>query len=174
MNALAKTKIHALSYQAEVIKAALEHFGDVGTRDQVEILSAAADHAFVDELLFQSFEFWKKSEIDDDALLFQIKHFFDTKDQPPLSREKRDLTGNVRAIDAIKKSADENFATLFARKVSAMASAKGLHTNEKLGEFLSMNPEQARVLREGKHKPQRKTIAKVAEAFGVTIESFLE
>jgi hypothetical protein len=174
MNSLAKTKIHSISHHASVIRDLLEHFGSVGTREDIEMLSVAADFAFADALLFQSFEFWQKKEIDDEALLFQVKHFFETKDQNRLPEEKRNLTGNARAIQGIKVSADENFAILFGKKVSRLAAAKGLHTNEKLGVFLNMEPEQARGLREGKHKPQRKTIARVAEAFGVSIESFFE
>jgi len=168
---LARQEIDHFDHQAQVIKNALRHFS---RSDGFAVVEAVGRYAFSDDILFESFELWSKKEIDDEAFMFQVHHFFKTKDRPALSSENRDLTGNRAAIDLIKKSADLSFAKQFARKLGLLANHKKLTTNEKLGTFLGVSAEQARQLLQGEHKPQRKTILKVSEAFGVPPEEFLE
>lgn len=55
----------------------------------------------------------------------------------------RNLTGNKRAIENIKQSADQEVARKFARKIRILATKKGLTTNKKLGEFLEISGERA-------------------------------
>ncbi len=138
------------------------------------MIDVAARHAFSDSILFENFELWNKKEIDDEDLLFQIRHFIETKDRPALPQDKRNLTNNTRAIETIKEDADQEFAKKFARKLDLLAISKKLDTNEKLGNFLDVSSEQARKLLLGDHKPQRKTLLKVSLAFRVPIEDFLE
>lgn len=110
----------------------------------------------------------------DEALLFQARHFFDTQEKRPLPEDERDLTGKTERIQAIENKAQEQAAQIFAKKLNQLAQEKKLSTNKELGEFLGISEERARVLRLGKHKPQRKTLRQVVDAFDVSIEIFFE
>ncbi|MBI4402969.1 MAG: helix-turn-helix transcriptional regulator, partial [Deltaproteobacteria bacterium] len=134
--------------------------------------SQACDHAYADPLLFEAFDLWFNKEISDKALLFQVDHFFSTKNEKALEDE-RDLTNKPAAIEKIKTDADTEAARGFARQLKILAHKKGLTTNEKLGEFLGVSAERARVLLQGKHKPQFETLSTIAARFKVPLESFL-
>lgn len=81
-------------------------------------------------------------------------------------------TGNKRAVEKIKRSADQEVARKFARKIRILATKRGLTTNNKLGEFWEISGERARVLLAGKHKPHRETLLMIAKAFGVPVKQF--
>lgn len=171
MGPQAKKKIETIEHCTEVLKKALSHFDKKGA---FELVSRACDHAFSDQHLFEVFDLWFDKEISDKALVFQINHFFDTKDQKPMPEVERDLTGNTDAIQRIKNAADREAAGNFATQLKILAHKKGLTTNEKLGEFLDVSAERARILLQGKHKPQFETLSKIAERFKVPLETFLK
>jgi hypothetical protein len=174
MGPQAKKKIETIEHCTEVLKKVLSHFDKKAGKEAFDLVSAACDYAYTDQLLFEVFELWFSKEISDKALLFQLNHFFNTKYQKPLSESERDLTGNDVAIQKIKNAADNEIATNFANQLKVLAHKKGLTTNEKLGEFLDVSSERARILLQGKHKPQFETLSKIAERFKVPLETFLK
>ena len=174
MGPQAKKKIETIEYCTEVFKKALAHFDKKGNKEAFNSISTATDFAYADPLLFEVFDLWFNKEIEDKSLLFQIDHFLVTKDRKPLADKERDLTGNNEAIEAIKVEADNDAAKSFAKQLKLLAHKKGLTTNEKLGEFLEVSPERARVLLSGKHKPQFETLSNIATRFKVSLERFLE
>lgn len=172
MGSIALDKIEDIEYQTKVLKAALEHFDYRENKEEIKIVSEVVPYAYTDRLLFREFELWFDKELDANALMFQIRHFLKTKDKKPLPERRRNLTGNKRAIEKIKRSADQEAARKFARKLRILSTKKGLTTNKKLGDFLEISAERARVLLAGKHKPHRETLLTVAKAFGVPVEQF--
>ena len=173
MDSVAIDKIEDIEYQTKVLKAALQHFDQRGDKDEIETIAAVVPYAYNDRLLFREFELWFDKELEADALIFQLRHFLKIKDDKPLSERKRNLTGNKPAIQKIKRSADEMAARKFSRKIRILATKKGLTTNKKLGDFLEISAERARVLLSGHHKPHRETLLTVAKAFGLPVEQFL-
>jgi hypothetical protein len=174
MNAIAKAKIDSIQHRTDVLKKVLSHFDKLENANDLKMLVAAADFAYMDDLLFEEFEIWME-EKNDKALLFQIEHFFKRKDRAPLPNKLKDITGKSNLIEQIKQDSENDAATTFATKLNSLVLKKGLKTNEEIGEFLGeMTAEQVRVLLSGKHKPQRKTLLRVAEAFRVPVEFFLE
>ncbi len=173
MGSIALDKIEDIEYKTKVLKAALEHFDYRGDKEEIKIASEVVPYAYTDSLLFYEFELWFDKKMDANDLMFQLKHFLKIKSKGPLPERKRNLTGNRRAIERIKRSADGEASRKFARKLRILATKRGLTTNQKLGDFLEISAERARVLLAGKHKPQRETLLTVAKAFGVPVEQFL-
>ena len=173
MGPQARKKIETIEHCTEVVKKALSHFDKKGGKRALGLVSQACDHAYADPLLFEVFDLWFNKEISDKALLFQIEHFFATKNEKPLPEEESDLTNKPEAIEKIKVDADSDAARTFARQLKILAHKKGLTTNEKLGEFLGVSAERARVLLQGKHKPQFETLSTIAARFKVPLEGFL-
>ncbi len=173
MRPQAKKKIEAIEHVTSILKKALAHFDKKNDKEAFDLISAACDHAYTDQLLFEVFDLWSNKEVSDKALLFQLNHFFATKDQKPLAEDERDLTKKTAAIENIKTSADSEAAKSFATQLKLLAHKKGLTTNEKLGDFLGVSAERARVLLQGKHKPQFETLSNIAARFKVPLEMFL-
>jgi transglutaminase/protease-like cytokinesis protein 3 len=174
MHNLARMKIDSIEYRADIFKKVLSHFGDIKDTKVLEMISAAIDAAYTDDIMFEDFKIWTEEQ-NDDALLYQVDHFSKNRDRKPISESERNLTGKKEKIETLQKDAEHEAAQSFAKKLQSLASKKGLKTNEAIGKFLGgMLAEQVRVLLDGKHKPQRKTLLRVAEAFKVPIESLIE
>jgi hypothetical protein len=136
----------------------------------LEMLSAAADRAYSDELLLEKFRLWD-NEREDDVFLFHVKRFFEKESVPKLSRNERDRTHRSDSIESeVKNSARDHIKQMFGQRVTALAVQRGLDTNAKLGEFLAVSEEQARKWRSGENKPQLATLRLIAEKFAVRIE----
>lgn len=172
MSSLAIQKRALIKSKSDILVEAIDHF-NAKSGDESETIAVAAEHAMKDPILFEEFELWHQSR-NDDVLFFHAKKFLERADQPPLPPELRDLTGNETEIRKIKENADRELAQSIARKVTKLANERRLSTNGAIGEFLGgMHEAQVRVLLNGDHKPQRKTLLKLAEAFGVSVEFFL-
>ncbi len=173
MNALIRAKIDSVHYRAGIFETVLKHFGKTVDSRTAEKIAAVVDFAYTNDLLFEEFELWMENK-NDKVFLYQVDHFLENKDKKSLPSEKRDLTGKSNEIQAIKEQADRDFAKSFATKLQALALERGLKTNQELGEFLGgMTAEQARVLLEGRHKPQRKTLLRIAAAFETKITDLI-
>jgi len=107
------------------------------------------------------------------VFLHQINHYWETKDIPPLPEHERDLTGNETAIEKIKMEVHAELKKRFSQKLRDLALLKGLDTNEKLGNFLEVSSEMARVYLSGEHKPQMKTLQRVSKKFKVPVEELI-
>ncbi len=173
MNALAKAKIDAINSRGDVLKAALYHFGNKKEDEAVAMIAAAVDFAHSDDLLFEEFQIWM-DEQSDEALLFQVDHFLKNVGRKSLPPAERDLTGKLDKIEAIKQSVNEEAGQSFSRRLRELALKRGLDTNAKLGGFLEVTAERARVMLKGRHKPQTKTLVDVAKRFRVPLEFLLE
>jgi hypothetical protein len=166
-----KMKEETLSKRSSVILAVLEYFSakeDRFTKSTIEQIAAAADNAFLDDILFEEFENWVL-EKDDSTFLFLINHYWETKDNPKLNDLDRNLTGKVDRILEIKNAAKQEQAQRFCAFLNQLAAEKGLRNLDEIGKFLGVSAERARVMLEGIHKPQRKTIANVAKKFGIDV-----
>jgi hypothetical protein len=172
MNQLARAKIDQLKYRSDILETVLAHFGETNDAGATEALAAAVDFAYTDDILFEEFEIWME-ERNDIALLFQVRHFLERKGQVPLSPEVRNLTGKRAEIEKFQALAELEAGLSFAKRLQELAIARGLDTNEKLGVFLGVSGERARVLLEGKHKPQLKTLLAVSKKFEVPMESLI-
>lgn len=128
---LLKKKEKLLDQKTAVIKAALVHFDSLAKQDKglAEKIADAANAAYSDEIIFEEFKIWSE-EKDDEAFLYQVEHFWNTKESPRLSVEERDLSGNDPEIESIKKRAKESLKIRFAANLRRLADKKGLHTNE--------------------------------------------
>ena len=171
MNAVARAKIDSIEHKRYVFRTVLSYFGELNGPTVSEKIAAAVDSAYADDLLFEDFEIWME-ERNDKAFLYQIDHFFKTINNPTLPNG--DLTGNTVEIENIQSEAEHNLAKTFAAKFKHLANQKNLKTNKEIGNYLGKNQEQIRVMLEGKHKPQRKTLLLVSEKFGVSAESLIE
>ena len=164
-----KVKEEALNSKTIVIKQVLEYFSskeDDFPKEVIGRIAAAADNVYVDDILFEEFENWVASN-DDDAFLYLINHYWDTKSMENLAPEKANLTGKEKIVEEIKNSARNEQAQKFSELLAKLTTERGLTTLDKIGEFLGVSAERARVMLEGKHRPQRKTLLKIANKFDV-------
>ena len=171
-----KIKNDSFDQKASIIKEALDYFSnkeDTYPEETREAIAAAADNAFCDEILFEEFQTWTEDR-DDESFLHLINHYWNTKDQEPLPEEQRDITSREEDIKAIKEKDKLEVAGNFSILLNKMATEKGLKSLEEIGNFLGFSAERARTLLDGKHKPQRKTILKVADKFGVSADSIFQ
>ena len=82
MGALA-SQLNSIEHTNIVIKDALSHLDKKELEpSMVNMLSAAADLAFSDKLLFEKFENWQEDH-NDETFLFHVKRFFEKRNQPP-------------------------------------------------------------------------------------------
>ena len=165
-----KTKNDTFDQKVSIIKEVLDYFSnkeDSYPEKTREDIAAAAENAFCDEILFEEFKSWIEDR-DDESFLHLINHYWKTRGQRPLSEEQRELTGKNEDIKAIKERAKQDVAGNFSKLLNKMATERGLKSLEEIGNFLGFSAERARTLLEGKHKPQRKTVLKVADKFGVS------
>jgi DNA-binding transcriptional regulator YiaG len=155
----------------QTIRLALSHFDRINLSPaDSELLSAAANRAYSDELLLEKFRLWAE-EREDDVLLFHVKRFFEQESIPRLAREERDQTHRRETIESeVKNAARDRVKQMFGLRVTVLAAQHGLDTNAKLGEFLTVSEEQARKWRSGENKPQLATLRLIAERFSVRIE----
>src|SRR5262249_48673606 len=102
MESQAKIKIDALEHVTSVLKSALEHFGNRKDPEAIEVITKAVDYAYLDHLLFEEFELWVNRKIDDEALLYQAKHFLKTFRKKPLPQSQRDITGKKKLLEKMK------------------------------------------------------------------------
>lgn len=165
--AMHANQIHAV---AGTIKLVLEHFDKVLKGDQAQKVSAAADLAFSDKLLFEKFEMWTH-EHDDETFLFHVNRFFEKKDQKALLASEQDLTAQRDQVESsIKIDARSRQKQIFGQRITALAAKHNLLTNDQLGAFLGVSGEQARKFKAGENKPQLATLKRIADRFNVSVE----
>jgi len=168
-----KLKNENLDKKTSIIKEVLEYFSskeeDI-SKNVIEGIAAAADNAYTDDILFEEFENWAEDK-DDESFLYLINHYWESKDKPVLSESERDLTGKEDQIKEIKENSKQEIAQKFAILLNRISTERNLTTLDAIGKFLGVSPQRASVLLEGKHKPQRNTIIKVAEKFEIPIEA---
>ncbi len=154
-----------------IIRPVLKHFDRATLKQKlIHDLASAADLAFSDELLLEKFEMWNEQK-DDEVFLFHIERYFAKRDQRALPPEEQDQTAHRESIEAnIKEKVREDQKRIFAQRLTQLAIERGLDTNEKLGNFLSVSTEQARKYRSGENKPQLATIRDLSKKFGVSVE----
>lgn len=165
--AMHANQIHSV---AGTIKLVLEHFDKVLKGDQAQKVSAAADLAFSDKLLFEKFEMWTQ-EHDDETFLFHINRFFEKKDQKPLLASEQDLTSQRHQNESsIKEDVRSRQKQIFGQRITGLATKHNLLTNDQLGTFLGVSGEQARKFKAGENKPQLITLKSIADRFKVSVE----
>lgn len=170
MGALAK-QVSQIDSVKGVVTRALAHFdGQKLSREMVDKLSAAADLAFSDRLLFDKFRLWNEEQ-DDETLLFHIQRYFEKRDKKPLAAHERDVSNRREEIETrIKDSVRERQKKIFAERITQLAIGRDLLTNEQLGAFLNVSAEQARKYKSGENKPQLTTLKQISDRFGVAVE----
>lgn len=165
--AMHANQIHSV---AGTIKLVLEYFDKVLKGDQAQKVSAAADLAFSDKLLFEKFEMWTQ-EHDDETFLFHINRFFEKKDQKPLRASEQDLTAKRNEVESsIKEDVRSRQKQIFGERITGLAAKHNLLTNDQLGTFLGVSGEQARKFKAGENKPQLATLKTIADQFKVSVE----
>lgn len=167
-----KLKDQALDSKTSTIREVLRYFSskeDQIPKDTIEGIAAAADNAYSDDILFEEFENWTKNH-DDDSFLYLINHYWETIGKPALGLDERDLTDKKDKVEAIKETSKQEVALKFAQFLNRIALERKLMTLEAIGAFLELSPQRVSILLKGEHKPQRATIAKVAEKFGIPLE----
>lgn len=170
MGALSK-QLNQIDHVKNVISHVFYHFDRIRLDERkIRLLSAAADLAFSDSLLFEKFEIWDE-EHDDDAFLFHIEKFFEKLNHRPLKIEERDLTSQRERIEtSIKEAARHKQKKIFSERITQLAIEHDLLTNDQLGAFLGVSAEQARKYRSGENKPQLATLKQISDKFKVSIE----
>ena len=138
-------------------------------RTTIDGIATAADNAYSDDILFEEFERWTKN-YDDDSFLYLINHYWETIKKPVLSHEESDFTGQAERVEVIKEKSKQEVAQKFAQFLNKIVLQRKLTTLEAIGEFLELSPQRVSVLLKGDHKPQRATIAKIAEKFEIPLE----
>lgn len=169
MGTLAKhvNQIHSV---AETIQLVLQHFDKLLKGEQTRKVSAAADLAFSDKLLFEKFEMWTQ-EHDDETFLFHINRFFEKKDQKSLLASEQDLTAKRDQVEStIKEDVRNRQKKIFGERITGLAAKHNLLTNDQLGTFLGVSGEQARKFKAGENKPQLATLKAIADRFKVSVE----
>lgn len=166
-------RVKQFKTQSEVVQEALAFFSKKMNERDFALIEKNARAALSDPHLFEVFEMWNANELSDKAFVYQLREYASTEKQLSLSEENRDLTNKQDEVARIKAVTDKDFASRFAKIIQVLAASRGLATNEKLAAFLEMNEEQVRVLCKGEHKPQRKTLIKVAMKFKIPLEVFL-
>jgi hypothetical protein len=168
-----KLKDQALDSKTSTIREVLRYFSskeDQIPKTTINGIAAAADNAYSDDILFEEFENWTKNH-DDDSFLYLINHYWETIKKPVLNQGERDLTDRTDRVEAIKKNSKQEVAQKFAQFLNKIAHERKLTTLEAIGEFLELTPQRISVLLKGEHKPQRSTLAKVAEKFEISLET---
>lgn len=165
--------LHAeqMNKKNDIITEVLVHFDSI-LEEGAELvkIQAAADNAYTDDFLFEKFEFWM-SDRNDEYLLFHINAFFEDRHLKSLSPSERDHTSKREEVEgAIEQSAREQRKKVVAERLSILAREQNLNTNEALASFLSMDIEQIRRYMVGENRPQRATLIKIADKFGVSLE----
>ena len=166
-------RVKQFKTQSEVVQEALAFFSKKMNERDFALIEKNARATLSDPHLFEVFEMWNANELSDKAFVQQLREYASTEKQLSLSEENRDLTNKQDEVARIKAVTDKDFASRFAKIIQVLAASRGLATNEKLAAFLEMNEEQVRVLCKGEHKPQRKTLIKVAMKFKIPLEVFL-
>ena len=167
-----KLKDQALDTKTSTIREVLRYFSskeDQIPKDTIEGIAAAADNAYSDDILFEEFESWTKNH-DDDSFLYLINHYWKTIGKPSLTQEEQDLTNQPNKVESIKEKSKQDVAQKFAQFLNKIADERKLTTLEAIGNFLELTPQRVSVLLKGEHKPQRATIAKIAEKFEIPLE----
>jgi hypothetical protein len=167
-----KIKDQALDSKTSTIREVLRYFSakeDQIPRITIEGIAAAADNAYCDDILFEEFDNWTKNH-DDDSFLFLINHYWETINKPILSQEERDLVDQADRTKVFKENSKKEVASKFAQFLGKIAYERKLTTLEAIGNFLEVTPQRVSILLKGEHKPQRSTIAKVAEKFEIPLE----
>ncbi len=165
--AMHANQIHSV---AGTIKLVLEHFDKVLKGEQVQKVSAAADLAFSDKLLFEKFEMWIH-EHDDETFLFHVNRFFEKKDRKSLLASEQDLTAQRDQVESsIKEDVRSRQKQIFGQRITRLATERNLLTNDDLGAFLGVSGEQARKFKAGENKPQLATLKNIADRFKVSVE----
>lgn len=168
-----KLKDQALDTKTSTIREVLRYFSskeDQIPKVTIDGIAAAADNAYSDDILFEEFENWTKNH-DDDSFLYLINHYWETIKKPILSPEQHDLTGQADSVEAIKLKSKQEVAQKFAQFLNKITHERKLTTLEAIGEFLEISPQRVSVLLKGEHKPQRATIAMIAEKFEIPLEN---
>lgn len=167
-----KEKESAIEQKSLVIKGVLAYFSSKEqefTKDQIEKISAASDHAFTDDILYEEFVNWTNGK-DDEVFLFLIQDYWESYKKPALDPAERDLTGQDQKVLEIKESERKQQQKDFSQVLNDLSNQKGLKTHNEIGKYLGVSGERARVLLSGQNKPQRKTILKIAEKFQIDPE----
>lgn len=163
---LLKIKEECLEKKTLVIRNVLSYFDaheESYSNLILEKISKAADEALMDDILFEEFENWASNR-DDESFIYLINHYWESKATPSLSRG--DLTGLHDEILDIKKEAKKSVAKNFSIILQELCNKKNFRTYREIGDFLGgITEERVRILLDGKHKPQRRTILNVAEKF---------
>lgn len=160
---LLKNKEEFLEKKTGIIRSVLEYFDQHEkkySRSVLEHIASAAEYAYGDEILFEEFENWVSNR-DDDSFIFLIDHYWRTK--------KDRNTGSMAELASdIKEKAKQSVASNFSILLQNLCNDKNLKTYKEIGQFLGgLTEERVRILLDGKHKPQRRTILKVAEKFRI-------
>lgn len=167
-----KLKDQDLDSKTSTIREVLRYFSlkeDQIPKGTIDGIAAAADNAYSDDILFEEFESWTKNH-DDESFLYLINHYWETIQKPVQGLAERDLTNQNGKIEAIKESSKQEVAKKFAEFLNKIAHERKLTTLEAIGEFLELTPQRVSVLLKGEHKPQRSTIAMIAEKFQIPLE----
>jgi NADPH-dependent curcumin reductase CurA len=167
-----KLKDQVLDSKTSTIREVLRYFAfkeDQIPKATIDVIAASADNAYFDDILFEEFENWTKNH-DDDSFLFLINHYWETANKPALSQSYRELTNQTAKIEAIKENSKKEVAKKFAQFLNKITHEHKLTTNEAIGNFLELTPQRVSILLKGEHRPQRGTIAKIAEKFQVPLE----
>lgn len=157
--------------QNEISREVLNYFKHTD-KETANLVAAATDYVYMDDLLFEKFYTWFTSKGDDlddrdSVLLFHLKRFFDKKDNGHQASHNVDM-------DKIKIDSDNELKRTFSKKLIQLATHNHLNTNKDIGVFLGISTERARVLCSGKHKPTRKTLVEISSKFNVSVEFLIE
>lgn len=165
------TRMSYFDFVSKTIRPVLEHFDKVSLKgDTAKRISAAADLAFSDGLLFEKFQMWAQ-ERDDETFLFHIQRYFEKKDQRSLLTSEQDLTASREQVEtSIKEKVRIRTKQVFGQRMTRLAAEYGLLTNDQLGAFLEVSGEQARKFKSGENKPQLATLKNIADKFKVSVE----
>ena len=167
-----KLKDQLLDSKTSTIREVLRYFSlkeDIIPKETINAIATAAENAFSDKILFEEFENWTKNH-DDDSFLYLINHYWETVKKPVLDEIERDLTNQNDKIKLIKEKSKQKVAKAFAQFLSKIAHERKLTTLVAIGNFLELTPQRVSILLKGDHKPQRSTIAKIAEKFEIPLE----
>jgi DNA-binding XRE family transcriptional regulator len=109
--------------------------------------------------------------------VFQAIHTLQTKEGLPsedsqnLDEIEKELLSNQKGKMA--RESNQREANFFLEKYNHHKARLGLLTQEDVSKLTGLDRRQISVLEQGKHKPQFKTIKRIADAFGVPVKEFM-
>jgi DNA-binding XRE family transcriptional regulator len=81
----------------------------------------------------------------------------------------------IRSQDgALAKAQVEQEAEVFLKNYRSIKAKLGLHTQQDVAELTGIDRRYISIIENGKHRPQFKTIKKIADAFGVDVSKLTE